>query len=96
MVIEKINIPRQYCMMHMCVCIPVYVYTFVHKYRHTFFATLVLKGKLKCVMLLSLFFFGFSRAAPLACGGSQARGLIGAIAAGLRHSHSNARCEPCL
>ena len=27
-------------------------------------------------------------------GGSQARGLIGAVAAGLRHSHSNARSEP--
>ena len=30
------------------------------------------------------------RAAPAAYGGSQARGLIGAIATGLYHSHSNA------
>ena len=36
----------------------------------------------------------FSRAAPTVYGGSQARGLIGAIAAGLRLSHSNAGSEP--
>ena len=36
------------------------------------------------------------KAAPRACGGSQARGLIGAAAAGLHHSHSNAKSEPCL
>ena len=37
------------------------------------------------------FFFGlFLRATPSACGGSQVRGQIGAVAAGLRHSHSNA------
>ena len=35
-------------------------------------------------------FFVFSRATPVAYGGSQARGLKGAVAAGLRHSHSNA------
>ena len=33
------------------------------------------------------------RAAPAAYGGSQARGLIGAVAASLRQSHSNARFE---
>ena len=27
--------------------------------------------------------FAISRAAPVACGGSQARGIIGAVAAGL-------------
>ena len=32
----------------------------------------------------------------MAYGGSQARGQIGAVAAGLRHSHSNARFEPHL
>ena len=36
------------------------------------------------------------RAAPAAHGGSQARGLIGATAAGLHHSHSNTRSEPHL
>jgi len=45
------------------------------------------------------FFFGlfaFPRAAPAAYGGFQARGLIGAVAASLRQSHSNAGSEPRL
>ena len=43
------------------------------------------------------FFFGHFRAAPSAAyGGSQARGLIGAVAARLHHSHSNTGSEPCL
>ena len=41
-----------------------------------------------------LFFFCLSRAAPAAYGRSQARGPIGAVAAGLHHSHSSARSEP--
>ena len=44
-------------------------------------------------------FFFFSplfRAAPLAYGGSQARGRIGAAATSPHHSHSHARSEPCL
>ena len=49
---------------------------------------------------LSLFFFlvffAFSRAAPSAYGGSQARGRIGALAAGLHQSHSNTGSEPRL
>ena len=49
----------------------------------------------------SLFFFFFWLfaiywAAPTAYGGSQARGLIGAIATGLHQSHSNARSKPRL
>ena len=42
-----------------------------------------------------LFFgiFAFSRATPRAHGGSQVRGLIGAVATGLRQSHSNTRNE---
>ena len=35
----------------------------------------------------------FSRAVPTAHGGSQARGLTGAVAAGLHHSHSSERSE---
>ena len=35
-------------------------------------------------------------AAPVAYGGSQARGLIRAAASGLCHSHSKAGSEPCL
>ena len=47
------------------------------------------------LLLLLLLFLPF-RATPVAYGGSQAKGLIGATAAGLRHSHSNARSEPHL
>ena len=43
----------------------------------------------------SLWFF-FFRAAPMAYGSSQPRGQIGVVAAGLHHSHSNARSEPHL
>ena len=41
-------------------------------------------------MFVCLLVFVFSRAAHEAYGGSQARGQIGATAAGLRQSHSNA------
>ena len=53
----------------------------------------------KGFLSLSLFFFFFfglfaiSWAAVTAHGGSQARGPVGAIAAGLRQSHSNAESE---
>ena len=51
-------------------------------------------------VLLYLFifwsFFSFFRAAHVAYGGSQARGLIGDIAASLCQSHSNARSKPHL
>ena len=41
-----------------------------------------------------LFYFVLlSRAPPVAYGGAQARGPIGAIAASLHQSHSNARSE---
>ena len=36
------------------------------------------------------FFFSLFRATPMACGGSQARDQIEAVATGLHHSHSNA------
>ena len=45
---------------------------------------------------LSFCLFVFSRAAPVAYGGAQARGLIGAAASDLRQSHSNAGSEPHL
>ena len=44
--------------------------------------------------MLFVCLFVLSRGAHAACGSSQARGRIGATAAGLRHSHSNARSEP--
>ena len=40
--------------------------------------------------VLLFFFFCLFRAAPAACGSSQARGQIGAVAAGLHHSLGNA------
>ena len=47
---------------------------------------------------LSLFFFFFFlfKASPAAYGGSQARGLLRARAAGPHHSHSNAGSRLCL
>ena len=47
-------------------------------------------------LFFGVFFFLLFRAAPEAYGGSQARGLLGAVAAGLHHSHSNAGSEPHL
>ena len=41
-------------------------------------------------------FLPVSRATPAAYGGSQARGLIGAVATGLCQSHSNVGSEPPL
>ena len=50
------------------------------------------------VVFVFVFFrlFAISWAAPVAYGGSQVRGRIGAIAAGLHHSHSSARSKPRL
>ena len=45
--------------------------------------------------LKNIFFF-FFRAALMAYGGSQARGQMGATAAGLHHSHSNGGSQPNL
>ena len=54
--------------------------------------------KLGNILFSFFFFFLLFRSAPTAYGGSQARGPIGATAAGLRHrqSHSNAGSEPRL
>ena len=50
-----------------------------------------------CVVHHSFFFFFLLfRAVPTAQASSQARGQIGAVAAGLRHSRSNAESEPHL
>ena len=49
------------------------------------------------VLLLFIYLFVcfvFSRATPVASGGSQARGLIRDVAASLCHSHSNMGSEP--
>ena len=48
------------------------------------------------IVFLNKIHFFFFLTAPMAYGGSQARGRTRATAAGLCHSHSNARSEPCL
>ena len=50
---------------------------------------LILSGSMIVVCLFFFFFFCLFRAAPTAFGGSQVRGHIGAVAAGLHQSHSN-------
>jgi len=49
-----------------------------------------------CSFFFFFFFFVFSKATLAAYGGSQARGLIGAVATGLHQSHSNTGSEPRL
>ena len=55
-------------------------------------------GIFTTVLTIYIYFglFSFSRVFPVACGGSEARGLIGAIATSLRQGHSNAGSEPRL
>ena len=48
------------------------------------------------LLIATFFFFFLFRAAPMAYGNSQARGRIGAAAAGLDHSHRNVRSDPHL
>ena len=66
-----------------------------HLYHHLFCMGSSCHSDGSC-FLVTYFFFSFLflfclfRAAPVSYGGSQARVLIGAIAAGLYHSHSNA------
>ena len=52
-------------------------------------------GAIDFIFYFILFYFIFLlfRAEPAPRGGSQARGQIGVVAAGLRHSHSNAGSE---
>ena len=45
------------------------------------------------ILYVFIYLFLLFRASPEAYGGSQARGQIGAVAAGLHRSHSNARSE---
>ena len=49
-----------------------------------------------CAPMDFFFFFWLFRAAPMAYGSSQARNLVGAIAAGLYLSHNNMESKPCL
>ena len=64
------------------------------------FCPFLLYTKVTQLYLHSFFFFfvffAISWAAPTACGVFQARGRIGAAAAGLHQSHGNVGSEPCL
>ena len=53
----------------------------------------MLRAYISCFCFFLFCIFAISRAAPEAHGGSQARGLIQAVAAGLRQSHSNEGSE---
>ena len=48
------------------------------------------------ILFYFILFFCLFRAAPEGYGGSQARGGIGTVAAGVYHSHSNSGSEPRL
>ena len=48
---------------------------------------------LRFFFVFFVFFFLLFRATPAAQGGSRARGRIGAVAASLRHNHSNAKIQ---
>ena len=60
----------------------------IHMHKIIHFNTVIAKFWKNSIFV----FFNF-RDAPAAHGGSQARGQIGAVAAGLHHSHSNARSD---
>ena len=60
-------------------------------------SALGIRGSLLCGFFWGFFcLFAISWATPSTYGGSQARGLIGAVAASLRQSHSNVASKPHL
>ena len=71
--------------------------TTLHDLNHYKF---LLITKIECLQLVFFFFFfglfAISWATPVAYGGSQDRGRIGAVATDLRQSHSNSGSEPRL
>ena len=72
--------------------------SFLERYKSSQ-ALIILRHPLKQFILFYLFIFclfGISWATPTAYGGSQARGLIRAVATSLYQSHSNAGSKPCL
>ena len=85
---------------------PLAYYTFGLPYRLNIFSDFIIYLLISFVELLFfsfapywnffLFSFGLFRAPPSVYGGSRARGRIGAAAAGLHRSHSNARSKPRL
>ena len=66
-------------------------------YQLLVFSSLYLPGSSFVILsFVVVVVVAISWAAPAAYGGSQARGLIGAVATGLRQSHSSAGSEPRL
>ena len=70
--------------------------SFALKPGHTFLIIISVFFFFFVFVFVFFVFFCYHRATPMTYGGSQARGLICAVAAGLCHSHSNTRSEPCL
>ena len=68
----------------------------IHLISLSYGKSILLKRRYVCVSRMQKKTFFFFRAAPVAYGGSQVRGLIGAVAADLHQSHSNASYEPHL
>ena len=66
------------------------IYLFILFFYFLFFCLL------SFVVVVVVVIVAISWAAPVAYGGSQARGLIGAVATSLRQSHSNMGSEPRL
>ena len=60
-------------------------YLFIYLFTYIFFVF--------CLFVVVVVVVAISWAAPAAYGGSQARGPIGAVATGLRQSHSNEGSE---
>ena len=69
-----------------------------HGISFHFFEFIILFYIFILYFILFIYLFLLFRAAPVAYGCSQARGQIGAAAAGLCHSHSNpgSDSDPCL
>ena len=67
------------------------VYTYVPHLLYPFICWCIFRLFL-CFLYFYFFIFRLSRAAPVACGGSQARGLIGAIATGHATATPDPRC----
>ena len=79
-----------------CLLSPFYYTQVVLISKTDLYSRSIFFGGINVFTLLYYVFILLFRATPAAYGGSQARGLIRATAAGLPHSYSNARSEPCL
>ena len=84
--------------MHVCVyiCICIHIYVCVCMYIQQDMYLYLLNNVVFLFFCLFVCLFLLFRATPMAYGGSQARGLIGAVAASQRQSHRNTRSKPYL